>query len=58
MAVGAVYLERVMLVAVGVAVILGIAYLLLRPVIKNYRSGHAHGTPPPSPSSGAGSNLH
>ena len=38
MAVGAVYLETVMLVVAGMAVILGISYLLLRPVIKNYRS--------------------
>jgi hypothetical protein len=56
MAVGAVYLERVMLVALGMVVILGIAYLLLRPVIKNYRSGHAPETPPP-PSGGGISNL-
>jgi hypothetical protein len=47
MAMGAVYLGRVMLVVVGMAVILGIAYLLLRPVIKNYRGAHAAETPPP-----------
>lgn len=52
MAAGAVYMERVTLVVVGVAVILGIAYLLLRPVIKNYRRAHSP-EPPPSPSSGA-----
>jgi len=57
MAVGAVYMERVMLAVVGVAVILGIAYLLLRPVIKNYRSAHA-AEPPPSAGSGAAPNLH
>lgn len=58
MAVGAVYMERIMLIVAGMAVILGIAYLLLRPVIKNYRSKHAPETPQPSPGSGATSNLH
>ena len=58
MAVGAVYMERVILVVVGMAVILGIAYLLLRPVIKNYRSRHAPEAPPSSPGSGATPNLH
>jgi len=57
MAVGAVYLERVMLVVVGLAVILLIAYLLLRPVIKNYRSTHAPETPVEPPGGGATSNL-
>jgi len=57
MAMGAVYLERVMLVVVGVAVILGIAYLLLRPILKNYRRTHAPETPP-SAGSGATPNLH
>jgi len=57
MAVGAVYMERVMLVVLGLAVILGVAYFLLRPVIKNYRSGHAPETPPAPPGSGAPSNL-
>jgi hypothetical protein len=52
MAMGAVYLERVILIVAGMAVILGIAYLLLRPVVKNYRSAHAAETPPP-PGSGA-----
>jgi len=56
MAVGAVYLERVMLVVVGLAVILLIAYLLLRPVIKNYRSTHAPETPPAPPGGGTTSN--
>ncbi len=53
MAVGAVYLERVMLVVTGLAVILVIAYLLLRTVIKNYRTPHAPGKPPPPASSEA-----
>jgi len=57
MAVGAVYLERVMMVVVGLAVILLIAYLLLRPVIKNYRSTHAPETPVEPPGGGATSNL-
>jgi hypothetical protein len=56
MAVGAVYMERVILVVVGAAVILGIAYLLLRPVIRNYRRTHGPETPPPSQGSGATSN--
>lgn len=51
MAVGAVYLERVMLVVAGLAVILVIAYLLLRPVIRNYRTKHAP-EKPPAPASG------
>jgi hypothetical protein len=46
MAVGAVYLERVMLVVAGMAAILLVAYLLLRPVIRNYRTAHAPETPP------------
>lgn len=57
MAVGAVYMERVMLVVVGLAVILGIAYLMLRPVIKNYRSKHAPEAPPLPPGRGETSNL-
>jgi hypothetical protein len=36
--------------------LLAIAYLLLRPVIQNYREMHAPETPPPSRSSGAASN--
>jgi hypothetical protein len=52
MAVGAVYLERVMLVVTGLAVILAITYLLLRPVIRNYRAPRAPETPP-APASGA-----
>jgi hypothetical protein len=51
MAVGAVFLERVMLVVAGLAVILVIAYLLLRPVIRNYRTPHAP-EKPPAPASG------
>lgn len=56
MAVGAVYLERVMLVVAGLAVILLIAYLLLRPVIKNYRTTHAPETPPAPQGEGTPSN--
>jgi hypothetical protein len=46
MAVGAVYLERVMLVVAGMAAILLVAYLLLRPVIRNYRTTHVPESPP------------
>ncbi len=46
MAVGAVYLERVMLVVAGMAAILLVAYLLLRPVIRNYRTAHVTESPP------------
>jgi hypothetical protein len=56
MAVGAVYLERVMLVVAGLVLILLIAYLLLRPVIKNYRTAHAPETPPTATGGGAASN--
>jgi len=51
MAVGAVFLERVMLVVAGLAVILAVAYLLLRPVIKNYRTPPVP-EKPPVPASG------
>jgi hypothetical protein len=56
MAVGAFYLERVMLVVAGLAVILVIAYLLLRPVIKNYRTTHAPEKPTGAASSAVTSN--
>jgi len=56
MAVGAVFLERIMLVATGLAVILLAAYLLLRPVIRNYRTAHAPATPPSPPGRGETSN--
>jgi hypothetical protein len=53
MAVGAVYLEKVMLLVAGSAVILVIAFLLLRSVIRNYRRPHAPQKPPaPAPASG------
>ena len=52
MAVGAVYLERIMLVLAGLAVILAIAYLLLRPVIRNYRAPHIP-EKEPAPTNGA-----
>jgi hypothetical protein len=51
MAVGAVLLEGILLVVVGLAVILAVAYLLLRPVFKNYRVPPAPENPP-SPESG------
>ena len=41
LAVGAVYLEKVMLVVVGLAVILAIAFLLLRSLMRHYRTSHA-----------------
>jgi hypothetical protein len=55
LAVGAVYLEKVMLVVVGLAVILVIAYLLLRPVIRNYRSRQTPENPPAPPGGEASS---
>jgi len=56
MAVGAVYLERVMLVVAGLALILLVAYLLLRPVVKNYRTSPGQETPPAPPDGGVASN--
>ena len=38
MAVGAIFLERAMLIVLGIILILGIAFLLLRPVIRNLRT--------------------
>jgi hypothetical protein len=46
MAVGAVFLERVLLVALGILVILVIAFFLLRPVIRNFRSTDTPRVPP------------
>jgi len=46
MAVGAVYLEKVMLVVVGLAVILIVAYFFLRSVIRNYRTPTVQVEPP------------
>jgi hypothetical protein len=46
MAVGAVYLEKVMLVVAGLAVILVVAYLFLRSVIRNYRTPPVQAEPP------------
>jgi len=51
MAVGAVYMERVLLIVVGLGVILVVAALLLRPVYKNYRHRPASEPPPPPPPS-------
>jgi hypothetical protein len=52
MAVGAVYLEKVWLVVVGLAVLLIVAYLLLRPMIRNYRTSPVQeSTPEPSDAS-------
>ncbi len=41
MAVGAIFLERVLLIVLGIVLILVIAFLLLRPVIKNFRTSSA-----------------
>lgn len=49
MAVGAVFLERVALIVVGLLVILVLAFLLIRPVIKNYRHRPAVESPPAPP---------
>lgn len=49
MAVGAVYLEQVMLIVVGLLVILVLAFLLTRPVIKNFRHRPAADIPPTPP---------
>jgi hypothetical protein len=48
MAVGAIFLERAMLIVLGIILILGIAVLLLRPVIRNLRTS----SPPPGEASG------
>jgi hypothetical protein len=56
MAVGAVYLERIMLVVAGLAVILAIAYLLLRPVIRNCRAPQISEKEPATASGEAPSN--
>jgi hypothetical protein len=49
MAVGAVYLEQVALIVVGLLVILALAFLLIRPVIKNFRHRPAADIPPTPP---------
>ncbi|HSV92875.1 MAG TPA: hypothetical protein VLH81_07350 [Desulfobacterales bacterium] len=49
MAVGAVYLERVALIVVGMLVILAVAFLLIRPVVKNLRHRPATDIPPTPP---------
>lgn len=49
MAVGAVYMERMLLIVVGLAVILLVAALLLRPIFKNYRHRPAAPDLPPTP---------
>jgi hypothetical protein len=49
MAVGAVYLEQVALIVVGLLVILVLAFLLIRPVIKNFRHRPAADIPPTPP---------
>jgi hypothetical protein len=51
MAVGAVYLEQVALIVVGLLVLLVVAFLLVRPVIKNYRhrpAAESPSAPPPA----------
>ena len=49
MAVGAVYLEQVALIVVGLLVLLVVAFLLVRPVVKNYRHRPAAERPPAPP---------
>jgi len=46
MAVGAIFLERVLLLVLGILLILGIAYVLLRPVIKGWRRPETVEGPP------------
>jgi hypothetical protein len=46
MSVGAIFLERLLLLVLGALLILGIAYVLLRPVIKGWRTAGGADTPP------------
>ena len=48
MAVAALFLERVLVLVLGILLTLGIAYVLLRPVIKGWRSTQDF-APPPAP---------
>jgi hypothetical protein len=50
MAVGAIFLERVLVLVLGILLTLGIAYVLLQPVIKGWRANTSD-TPPASPRS-------
>jgi hypothetical protein len=51
MAVGAIFLERLLLLVLGILLTLGIAYVLLRPVVKGWRTADTGAAPPP-PGSG------
>jgi hypothetical protein len=53
MTLGAIFLERVMLLVLGILLILLVAFILLRPVIRNYRGRQAPGKDPAPASSEA-----
>jgi hypothetical protein len=46
MAVGAIFLERLLVLVLGILLTLGIAYILLRPVIKSWRTTETAESPP------------
>jgi hypothetical protein len=46
MAVGAIFLERLLVLVFGILLTLGIAYILLRPVIKGWRTTETVESPP------------
>jgi hypothetical protein len=46
MAVGAIFLERLLVLVLGILLTLGIAYILLRPVIKGWRTTETAESPP------------
>ncbi len=46
MAVGAIFLERVLVLVLGILLTLGVAYVLLRPVIKGWRTTETADRPP------------
>ena len=46
MAVGAIFLERVLVLVLGILLTLGVAYVLLRPVILGWRTAGGADTPP------------
>lgn len=52
MAMGAIFLERLLLLVLGILVTLGIAYALLRPVFKGWRTAAGAPAPPPAPGEG------
>jgi hypothetical protein len=49
MAIGAVYMERVLLIVIGLGVIVLLAALLIRPIFRNYRHRPTTDVPPPPP---------